>query len=78
MSEPQHEQYLHIGTVLAERFVEVIHLRHDRNNRDYKEYVGTWVGELVIASKGKLQRDAQSLDCANGDTANNAAYADKD
>lgn len=53
--------YLHLSAELAQRFVEVIHLRQDADRGEDHENVSRWVSELVVPGKRKLQRNAEGL-----------------
>lgn len=53
---------IHVGWKLAERLVEVIHLRQDADSRDNHKHIGRSVSELVVARKSQLQSDAERFD----------------
>jgi len=48
------EADIHGGRKLAERLIEVIHLRQNTNDDDNNEDVCRWVTELVISRKRKF------------------------
>lgn len=64
---------VHIGTKLAQRLVEVVHLREDAHHDDDGEDVGARVAELVASSEGKFQGDAEAFDGHDGYAAHGAA-----
>jgi len=66
----------HVRAELTERFVEVVHLRHDGDNRDDQEDVGTRMRKLVVSTQCELERNTQTLDGANGDAADCTANAE--
>jgi len=70
--------HAHVCAELAQRFVEVVHLRHDGDDRDDQKDVGTRMRKLVVSAQCELERDTQTLDGANGDAANCTADAEID
>lgn len=69
---------VHIGRKLAQCFVKVIHLGQDTDHSDNHEDVGGWMGELVVARKGQLQRNAECLDSHDRYRPDRRAYAEVD
>jgi len=69
---------VHVCTELAQSLVKVVHLSHDRGDGNNQEDISAWVGELIGSTKGKLERNAQSLDGADGDGTDSAANAEVD
>lgn len=69
---------LHVGWELAERLVKVVHLRQNAHSRDDHEHIGRGVSELVVASKGQLQSNAECFDSHDRDGSHERANAEID
>lgn len=69
---------VHVGGELAERLVEVVHLRQDADGRDNHKHIGRRVGELVVPAKRQLEGDAKGLDGHDRDGADGRADAQVD
>lgn len=69
---------VHVGGELAERLVEVVHLRQDADGRDNHKHVGRRVGKLVVPGKRQLEGDAKGLDGHDRDGADGRADAQVD
>lgn len=69
---------IHVGVELTQSLVEVVHLRQDADNCDEDKDVGAGVGKLVVAGKGQLDGDADTLDSHDGDRSDSAADGDID
>jgi len=65
----------HVGVELTQRFVKVIHLRQDADNRHQDEDICARVGELVAPAQSELHSDTDSLDGHDRDGADSAADA---
>ena len=69
---------VHISTILAQRLVEVIHLRENADYDNNGEDVGRGVRELVVAADCQLERNPEAFDGHDGDAADGAADGDVD
>jgi hypothetical protein len=54
--------YLHVGGEVGKSFVEVIHLGQNADGCQDHENIGRGMAELVVASKGELERNTKSFD----------------
>ena len=69
---------LHVRGEMAQRLVEVVHLRQDAHGGDDHEDVCRGVRELIVPVERQLQGDAESLDRHDGDGADEGADAQED
>lgn len=67
---------LHVGWELAQRLVEVVHLRQNAHSRNNHEYVGRSVSELIVAGECQLQSNAECLDGHDRDGPHEGADAE--
>lgn len=63
---------------MSECLVEVVHLGQNADGGQDHEDISRRVRKLVLSSKGKLQRDAKSLDRHDRDGANGRANGEVD
>lgn len=69
---------VHIGAELAQRLIEVVHLREDADHDGDAEDVRAGRRELVVAAEGELHGDTEALDGHDGDAADGTADAEVD
>lgn len=69
----ENREAIHIGAELTQCLIEVVHLRHDGHHGHNQEDISRRVSELIVSRECELESDSESLDSADGDTADGAA-----
>lgn len=69
---------IHVRAELAQRLVEVVHLRENADHHHNPKDISRRMAELVVPAQGQFDRDSEALDGHDGYTAHAGADAEID